>query len=230
MSKKIDRATHGPSWTEVILGAALSLILGVVLSAVLLISRPVEQVQELPKPEDRVRGVVYYIEGVQGNARAAIAKRAEFVRGQSVTATESEINALIATGAPAPAPATKGGAAPAAPAPATSDASLAPGTPNVRIREGIMQVGVPVNVNVLGITRKVVAQARGQFVKEGDMYVFRPDEAYLGSLPVQRLPFLSGLVQGKAFSQYSIPDDIMAAWRKLANVTIEGNALKLTAP
>lgn len=231
MSKKIDRATHGPSWTEVILGAALSFLLGVVLGAVLLIARPVTQVQEMPKPEDRVRGTVYYIEGVQGNARAAVAKRATFIQGQTITATESEINALIAPPPPPPAP-TKAGAAPAPatpPAPAGAGV-LAPGAPNVRIREGIMQVAAPVNLNVLGLTRKVVAQARGQFVKDGDMFVYAPDEIYFGSCPVHRLPLLSGLVKSKMLSQHPIPDDVMATWRKLANVQIEGNALKLTAP
>jgi hypothetical protein len=229
MSKKIDRATHGPSWTEVILGAALSFLLGVVLGAVVLIARPVTQVQEMPKPEDRVRGTVYYIEGVQGNARAAQTKRATFIQGQSITATESEINALIAPPTPPPA-ATKAGAEPApAPAP-TGGGMIAPGTPNVRIREGIMQVAAPVNLNVLGLTRKVIAQARGQFVKEGDMFVYQPDEIYFGSCPVHRLPLISGLVKTKMLSQHAIPDDVVAAWRKLANVQIEGNALKLTAP
>ena len=40
MSKKIDRAVHGQSWAEVILGAALSLVLGVLLMAAWLLASP----------------------------------------------------------------------------------------------------------------------------------------------------------------------------------------------
>ena len=43
-TKKVDRALHGPSWTEVILGAVLSIILGVVLGAALLVFTVVEVV------------------------------------------------------------------------------------------------------------------------------------------------------------------------------------------
>ena len=52
MSKKIDRAAHGPGWAEVILGAVLSIVLGVVLGAVVLIIRPVVVAKELPKEPD----------------------------------------------------------------------------------------------------------------------------------------------------------------------------------
>lgn len=229
MSKKIDRATHGPSWTEVILGAVLSLLLGAVLGAVLLIARPVVQVQDLPKPEDRVRGAVYYVPGASGgNARQAQAKRKEFTDGKSITATESELNALLNAMA-APAAPAAGGAAPATPPPADSG-TLAPGAPNVRIREGVMQVGVPVTVNALGLSHRVIAQARGHFEKDGDVFVYHAEEVYLGSCPIQRIPFLAGMVQDKVLGGQSIPEDVVAAWRKLSNVEIEGNVLKLTAP
>lgn len=228
MSKKIDRATRGPSWAEVILGAALSFVLGVVLGAVLLIARPVLRVPELPKPEDRVRGAVYYVEGAMGgNARAALAKRKAFVEGQSITATEAEINALVVPAAPAAAP-TKAGEKPAEPAPAAAEGLLAPGQPNVRIREGILQVGLPVTVNFLGLSPKVILQARGDFDKTSDGYVYAPDEIYLGSCPIQRVPLLAGFIQRKLLSQQAIPEDILTAWRKLTSVQIEGNVLKLS--
>src|SRR6476660_757483 len=95
MSKKIDRAKHGPSWAEVILGAVLSLVLGVVIGAVLLILLPVEVAKE--KPKEPNPKVVYYIEGARDSnkAKQALAKRKAFVEGQSVTVTEDEINSLI---------------------------------------------------------------------------------------------------------------------------------------
>jgi hypothetical protein len=77
---------------------------------------------------------------------------------------------------------------------------------------------------------RVIAQARGGFAKQGEVFVFEPTELYFGSCPVQRLPFISGYVRSKFLAAQPIPDDIRAAWMKLTNVTIEGNSLKLTMP
>ena len=53
MSRKTDRAKHGPGWIEVIFGALLSLVLGVLVGALLLAFRPVVVVKEMPKEEAR---------------------------------------------------------------------------------------------------------------------------------------------------------------------------------
>ncbi len=260
MSKKIDRATRGPSWAEVILGALLSIVLGVALGAVLLVLRPVVMPKEVakqpakpgakeaakpaPKEGELDRRMVYYFEGAKGDAakaKQAEAKRKALVAGQSISVTEDELNALITPATPAAAagkPAEKGKAAPkgkeaekAAPPPAAgSDEAFAAGPPNFRIKDGVLQVGVPLTVNALGLGQKVIVQARGGFVKKGDLFVYDPDVLYLGSCPVQRLPFLSGYVRDKFLAAQPIPDDIKAAWPKLANVAIEGNTLKLTMP
>jgi hypothetical protein len=239
MSKKVQRALHGPSWTEVILGAVLSLVLGVVIGAVLLIVRPVVVKKEMPKDAEREAGAVYYLEGSRdtSKARQAAAKRKAFAEGQSVTVTEEEINSLITpTATPAAAAAPKAGAkkenvaekAKEKAAAATNE-MLATGTPNFRIRNGEMQVGVPVTIGVAGVDTQVVVQAKGKsFTKNGDVFVFEPDELYLGSCPLHRIPFAAGFVRTKFLSSQPIPDDIAAAWKKLSSVTIEGNALKLT--
>ena len=237
MSKKIDRATHGPGPVEILLGALLSVVLGVVLGAVLLILRPVVVAKEMPK--EPVKGAVYYIEGSRDSAkgRQALAKRKAFVDGQSVTVTEDEINSLLAsTQAPAAAKAPekkapekgkeKAGSAPAA---GSADA-VALGQPNVRINGGELQIGVPVTVNALGLDQKVIVQARGGFVKKENGFVYEPSSLYFGSCPVQHLPFISDYVRTKALATQSIPEDIKTSWAKLANVAIEGNALKLTMP
>ena len=235
MSSKVERAAHGPGWAEVILGAVLSALLGVVLGAVLLILKPVSQVKELPKPEERVRGAVYYVEGAKdaNKAKQALAKRKAFVEGQSVSVTEEEINSLVAgaAAAPAPAPAApKGGKAGDKKAEGAADSPLATGTPNFRIREGKLQIAVPVNVSVAGIGEKVLVQARGGLAKDGEIFVFQPEELYLGSCPVQRLPFLASYVRSKFSEAQQIPEDIATAWRKLASVSIEDKTLKLTMP
>ncbi len=222
MSSKINRALRGPSWAEVILGAILSFALGVVLGAALLIARPVVTAKVPPKAEELDVRTVYYVQGARdpSKARAAQAKRESFAQGQSVTVTEEELNALTAVPPPAPG---------AAPAPASSD-TIAPGPLNFRVRDGVFQVSVPVAVNVLGVSPKFIVQSRGTFVKRSSGHVFEPETLYVGSLPLQRLPFAADYVQDKLLAGGSIPEDIRASWAKLAAVTIEGNALKLAMP
>ncbi len=226
---KVDRAIHGPTWAEVLLGAVLSLVLGVVIGALLLVLKPVVTATEMPK--EPVAGTVYYLPGARdGSAgRQAMVKRKAFVAGQSVKVTEQEINALAdAAAAPAaPAPAKPGEKA--APAPAASG-FLNPGTPNVRIRNGTMQVGVPLAVDVFGFGAKIMVVAQGGFEKDGDTFAYEPSELYLGSCPVQRLPFLSSYVRKQLLAAHPVPEDIAIAWSKLANVTIEGNTLNLAMP
>ncbi len=235
MTKKVDRAVYGPSWSEVILGAFLSLFLGAAIGAALLVLRPVRV--EKAEPKEREKSVVYFIEGSKDGAKArqALDKRKAFLAGQSVTVTEDEVNALLAPPPAPPAGKEKGKAkdakdakaeeAPPAPA---SNGYFTPGVPNVRLQEGVVQVGVPVTIDLLDV--KVIAQARGGFEKQGDRFVFQPTEMYLGSCPVGRLPFLGGLVRDKLLAAQPIPDDIKAAWQKLASIQIGDKTAKLTMP
>ncbi len=245
MSKKIDRAAHGPSWSEVILGAVLSLLLGAALGAVLMVVRPVVVAKEEIKEADRKPGQVYYIEGSSdtGKGKQGLAKRKAFSSGQSVTVVEDEINALTgpapgAPGAPAPTKAgekkgedkkgdDKKGAAPAAGNP---DDLMSVGAVKVRIAGGALNLGVPVTFNVLGVAQKVIVQINGAFEKQGEAFVYRADQILLGSCPVQRLPFVGGYVREKILSAITVPEDIKASWAKVTNVTIEDRSLKLTMP
>lgn len=223
MKSKVERALHGPSWTEVITGAVLSLILGIVVGAALLIVRPVISVRDLPK--EPVAGAVYYQQGVPGSASSAdqvYAKAKSAAPGQTIKLSEEEVNSVAAAlMAPAAKPGQK---APTAP----SDETLATGTPNVRIRNGVFQVGVPITLNVLGVSENIIAQSRGGFAKHGDVFVYEPTEIYFGSCPVQRLPFLSSYIRHKLLVSQNVPSDLANAWSRLSNVTVEGNTLALT--
>lgn len=239
MSRKIDRALRGPSWVEVILGALISLILGVLIGAAVLVFRPVVVVKEMPKDDKLDAEATYFVEGSRDatKGRDAAAKKKAFVAGQTVTVIEDELNALAGPPstfarpkdgdkkAPAPAPAKEGAAA-------ASDEMLAMGTPNFRLRDDKLQIGIPVNVNVgfLGLEEKVVVQTRGGFVKDGDKFVYEPSEFYVGCLPVTRLPYVSGWARNTFLNAQTIPEDVKSAWPKLTNVAVEGNVLKLTMP
>lgn len=221
MNKKLERELNGPSATEVILGAVLSLVLGAALAAVYLVLKPVSTAKELPK--EPVEGVVYYLEGSRDSskAREALTKRKNFIEGGTIALSEDELNTLVA----AVAPAAKADAKAAA---STATQSVAAGAPNFRIRDGVLQIGLPVNVNVAGFSRRVIVQARGGFEKHGDLFAFEPSEFYVGSCPLQNLPAAKGIVTKKVLGAVVVPEELAAAWSRLSDVTIDGSTLKLT--
>lgn len=238
MSAKLKRTAYGPGWIEVILGALLSVILGLVVGAALLVARPVVTAKDTPKEAERDPKAVYYVQGARdpSKSRSALAKRKAFGEGQSVTLAEDELNALAALspnvlaspGAESPPPAAKKADGPK---PAESAApTVSAGVLNFRMRDGKLQVSAPVTLNVLGVAAKVIMQANGTFVKEANGFVFEPETIHLGSLPLHRLPMASGFAQDKLLSTLTVPDDIAASWAKLASVSVEGNTLKLTLP
>lgn len=217
MNKKLQREQGGPSWTEVILGAALSLVLGAALAAAFLMLKPVSTVRELPKePAD---DVVYHLEGSRdaAKARPLPAKQAAFLRGESVELVEEELNAFAA--------AASATAAQKAEAGATKTATA--GAPNFRIRDGVLQIALPVQLAVAGIDRRVVVQARGGFVQEGGVFVFEPAEMWVGSCPLQRLPLVQGILMDRLLASLAVPEDVAAAWRGLSSVTVEEATLRL---
>ena len=234
MSKKIDRTPHEPSWTEVILGAALSVVLGGALGAVALVFKPVVVVKDTPK--EPAPGVTYFIEGTRDSnkAKQAAAKRKAFAQGTSGTFSvlEDDLNSLAGPATPAAAPVAKpkpgDKAAPAAAAPPAE--MFTAGTPNFRIRAGVVQIGFPVTISALGTETKVIVQASGTFAKQGDAFAFEPTSLLVGSCPVQRLPYASSYVTKKFLASQKVAEDIAAAWPKVVGVAVDGNTLKLTMP
>jgi hypothetical protein len=226
MSKKIDRALYGPSWTEVILGACLSLLLGVVLAAAYLVTKPVETVREMPK--EPIPGQIYLVEGSKDGTKGRQwkAKQLQLSAGTSVNLTEDELNTAVAAwNAPKAKPAGAKEEEKAAEA-----EKLALGAVNFRIRGGEMQVAVPVTLNVLGLGTTVMVHAIGGFEKDGDQFVFKPSQMFVGSCQVQRLPTVSALIMNKVKATQALPAELGAAWRSLANVTIDGAQLQLEMP
>jgi len=220
-------ALREPSWAEVLIGAGLSLVLGVVLAAAHLVLKPALILREMPKAP--VAGNVYFIEGSKDSSKGNtwLRKRQAFLDGQSIDLTEDELNTAVATPIEKP----KGGAGQPAtaakPAPA-NDALLTPGPVNFRIDGGQLQVGVPVKVNLLDAT--VIVQATGGFVKKGDTFTFVPKTFCVGSCAVGRLPMVEGVIMGRLFAAQSVPKELTDAWAKLANVSIEGKTLRLAMP
>ncbi|MDB6167139.1 MAG: hypothetical protein JWM88_3 [Verrucomicrobia bacterium] len=234
MSKKVDRALYGPSWTEVILGAVLAAALGVVLAAVYLVLKPVTQVKEIPK--EPVPGMIYYIEGSHDSAKARrlVAKQQAFLKGGPIELSEDELNLAVmpvTTSTPAKSAPPAKGAPPAKTPAAEPEATgfLTAGASNFRLTSGRLQMSVPLHVKyaLVGLDTTILVQSQGVFEKVGDVFVYQPDTVYLGSCPVHRIPMLKGMVMKKFLNADRFPPDMATAWDKLADVRIEGSTLKL---
>ena len=251
---KIEKAKYGPSAAEFFLGALLSLLLGAVLAVVYLISQPV-QIGKTPA-KDQPASPVVYIRGTKDGDRGKqwLRKKQLFTEGSSVEVNEDELNAWYTAGTtpeapkapevktpdpkkPDPKANAKKPAPPPPPPPPPPPAPAATGmiqfsTPNFRIADGLFQIGTEgvLNIDMYGVKLPFVIQATGKFVKNPGGFVFVPDKFYIGCCPLHKLPGVSGLVLDRLVANEKVPEDLSAAWKKLADVSVEGGSLKLTMP
>jgi len=235
MAHKIEKALYGPSMTEVVLGAILGLIAGVLVACVYLVFKPVPTLKELPK--ERPRGMVYYLPGAEGKAKGAAwqTKQKQFLSGKSVQLVEDEMNAWLAASikldAPPAAPKDKPKAN-TPPPPSTGpvpDAIFIPSKPNFKITNDKLQIGLNCTLNWYGMMTDVILQSNGTFTKDGDHFVYTPETVYLGSCPLHLLPAVSGILMSHITSEGKVPDEFRDAWYKLNDVTVSGSVLKLVA-
>jgi hypothetical protein len=224
MKSRLQRKIDGPGWVEVIFGAALSLLLGVVLAVVFLVFKPVTMAKEMPK--EPAENTVYYVEGTREGSkiREVSAKRRLMAEGRSVVLNEDELNTLVMPPNLPPQPKKM-----ELPQPEQDPDMIVPGLPNFRVRDNVMQIGVPVELNAYEMKHKIVLQTRGAFAKSGESVIFQPADLYIGSCPLGRLPAVRDFVVKKIFQKSELPDDVVAAWKNVADATIEGSTLRLTA-
>jgi hypothetical protein len=223
--KKIEKALYGPSTTEVALGAVLGLGAGLLAACAFLVFKPVMQVREMPPEDKQVRGAIYYVPGseVGAKSRGWNAKQKQLVAGQSVELVEDELNAWSAA---------TFGAAPGAPAagaaPAADGGVFQPGTPNFQIADGKLRIGFKCQLNWYGVGHEVFVITRGEIRRSGDRFVFAPETVYLGSCPLHLVPAVSRPLVSHLLGKKKVPDEILSAWVKATDVTLEGNKLKVT--
>ena len=223
----LSRRQRPPSWFEVILGAALSVALGIIVGGVYLASRPVKTVGDVSKDAPQT-ATVTYTPGLKGfYSQAHIdAKKKEFLSGEAVTVTESELNVLSGgppKPPPAPTPKNTITQAPVAPPPKAYD--IAP--LNVRIHDGKLQLAEVYTMNDYGISASVVVQASGDLVKNGDTFEFEPDAFYVGCCPLQRIPVVRAWLLKRILFVNPFPTDLSEAWSRLGEATLEGSKLRL---
>lgn len=239
---KLKREQHGPGWLEIIFGAGLSLVLGVLLGAAHLVFKPVALVKELPKDasDSALYPMVYFIAGGTGGGSAWKSKQSAFVSGSAggITVSEQELNAFVAAAAPPPPkpPAPPAAPPPVAPAdktkpaaPAFTTATLDPGVINFRLYDGTLQAAMAGNFNVIGLGLAPLVQVRGAFVRGATGFQLQPTEFYLGSLPLHHLPGMAGWLFNRMLAaQTGVPTELEDAWHKLGNVAVDGDTLKLS--
>ena len=89
MSSKLDRAKYGPSWTEVIFGAFLSIVIGVIAGFLMLALKPVITAKEIPK--DAPPGQVYFIPGSKASASGPAVEKKEKALELTIIVISSEL-------------------------------------------------------------------------------------------------------------------------------------------
>lgn len=220
MSSRNDRAINGPSWTEVTIGALLSVGIGMVLAGVWLALKPIEKVRSLP--DEPKPGVVYFIEGSRnGSIGAAWERKTQlFVSGASVDLVEQELNEA-ARQMSSDTQKAKGKD--------PEEGLITPGQLNFRISDGELQVALPLALNIYGMKSEVQVVSRGGFVKKGERFVYEPSSIYVGSCPIERLPQIGEILLGKIWEAMSQQEEIKSAWDSLQNVTVQGRSLRLVA-
>lgn len=237
-NKKIERALRGPGLFEIIFGVILSVALGILLGAVHLALKPAVIVKEKELPKDAadnsIYRPVYYVEGSTDAAKGQQWKRKEqmLIEGQTgeISLSEEEINAFLAERFKERAPSLATAPTPVPGKPAATAPAVTPPRVNVRISESVLQFSMPTTTSLLGLDLSLFLQLRGGFVHGAEGFTFDPAEFYIGSLPIHRVPGLAGWLIKRMAAARPPPQELVASWRKVTNVALDGNTLKLTLP
>lgn len=227
-----------PGLIEILVGSVLSVLLGAVVAATILLLKPVEILKEPPKDKALDATRIYYFEGRKDYTAGQRwrFKRDSLVQGHTVAISEDELNAWVENIYPKlpietrPPAKPKGKGKEALP-PKKDDGPqpfIQTGTPNFRITSESLRIGVVYYVNCLGYSFQIVAQTDGTFEKprdDEDPIYYQPTTLYLGSLPVHKLLLLKGLVFNQVVNTFEFPADMMETWTKLSAVRVENREL-----
>ncbi len=229
-----------PGLIEIILGSLLSVLLGAVVAATILLLKPVDILKELPKDKTLDATKIYYLEGrkdyVAGQKWRF--KRDSLTQGHTIRVTEDELNAWIENIYPllpieTKAPVKNKAKAPAAAGEAAAQPLIQAGTPNFRVSTDTLRIGVIYYINVFGYPFQLVAQTAGTFEKprrDDDLIYFKPSIFYIGSLPIHKLLMLKPLLFAQVVDGYEFPNDLVEVWKKLEGVRVENRELVLALP
>jgi hypothetical protein len=212
----------GPKPYEVIIGAFLSIILGVLLAAVYLVSQPVEEVDELPPETQRDRRTVYFVEGRTGSAldfnwRPKATAFEEGVSG-SIELVEEELNQWAAVTFPDLEDMESEGML-----------SIMPRSVNFRVDDDRLHIASNLEISVFGFGGEYLAQSRGNLVQRDGRYVFAPESLALGGFRVPHGGLIDLLV-GRVLSAFDPPEELSEAWSRMSRAEVQGDRLIVELP
>lgn len=205
---------------SVVFGAFLSVVLGALLALFHMASRPVEVLKTAPK-EASPAGARQVVLGAPGStAGKAWERKRETLEGGVVAFTEAELNAWSeATFETAKLEENQKG---------TTVVILA-GGPNFRIDGSTLHIALVNTLHFFGSEAPVVLHGRGEFVKGSGGWKFEPAEAYLGGLPLHRMPALLPLVASR-FGANQRPAEVEKVLAQATDVALRDGALVITMP
>lgn len=219
---KKKQASEGNFYSSLGLGVITALI-GMLLGLLSLSVQEATEVRQMPDEEKIEPKTVYYIIGQDrgGNYKGMLRAFIEQQKG-TIRLQEQDLNRWASDNFKFGGP--KG---------AEEEAgliTLKPTAPNFRIANGIMTIGMTVEVGMFGSSHKMRYQTTGVFEPSGSGYAFQPFDSYLGSAhlpPVVVGPTVSGALYGVFTNTEQFPA-LHNSWLGLSNVSLDGDSLLLT--
>lgn len=218
MALTLDRKT--PGIFGIFFGATLSIALGATLAVVNLAAQAVEVLSSPPK--EPVPGTTYYIQGAGGSVSGLDRKEDQLKKGTGeVGITEAELNAW-SSATFKPVEVKKEDKA--------DTVMIIAGKPNFRLVGKELQVGSVNTVNFFGSEAPLVLQARGVFVRANSGVRFQPNTAYLGALPLHRLPALIPLVAERFGAGSTLPPAVDKVLKGASEMSVRDGELVVRMP
>lgn len=218
MEKYLQRALIGPGIFEILFGALASLVVGVIIAFLWLVSSG-ETVKNPAVEGARINPVPFVAgETTIVSRRQWESKLQAFLEGQSgqLAFSESELNAWSESTAPA--------------TEVSADSFVKTGRLNFRIVDGLLQVSTPTTVRLLGGTVSGQLQSRGSFITTEAGLRFEPRETYFGSLALHRFPNVHRWLLARVSRQPLVPEDVLGGWSRISQATVEGQFFSVTIP
>jgi len=221
--KKKKQESEGNFAASAVLGAVAAFC-GLLLGIFTLAIKPVAEVREMPTEENIKPKTVYYVLGNDRGGDDYKRKEKAFLdrKPGTLILSEEELNRWAADTFKFAKP-TKAEDEPA------GMILMSPSAPNFRIKDGVMQIGLSVEVEAFGVSQKMRYFAKGVFEPSGAGYAFTPEMAYLGSAelpPVGVGSFVGGTLFG-IFQNTERYAALHEAWISLAGVQMDGSKLLL---
>lgn len=222
MAKKVPDQPQG-SMIGVIIGALLSISVGILLAVVNQASIPVSEVREMPDEDEINPALVYYVKGDESDGTRWEPKRDRLANGTSgeYRFNTGELNRWARSQLKPP----------------TSEdldsfVTIIPSPPNFLIAGESIQVSTYLEFPQV-LQRRVVVQSEGSFTNTADGPRYQSDRMFIGSCPIPSIgPIHRALLTffGGYYLESEEYTEMVGPWAQVSNVAIENGQLVLNVP